>query len=204
MAEFTNTIDLYGDEFVAGKIVDRTITEFNDDTVPLVGNLAFSFCQELTKVNITNATSIGQSAFQYCSKLASVDLPNAISVGEKAFYNCTKLTSVSLPNATSIGTSAFPNCYELTSIDLPSATNIKPYAFQYCSKLTTVILRSTTVCTLGSTLVFTGTPFATVGQMGTVYCPASLIEQYQNETNWSTIYARGNCNFVAIEGSEYE
>ena len=100
-------------------------------------------------------------------------------VGTFAFYYCTALTSVDLPNATSIGGNAFFNCY----------------------KLTTIILRSPTVCTLASTGSFTNTPFAS---NGTVYVPQSLISQYQTATNWSSLYSSGKCNFVAIEGSEYE
>jgi hypothetical protein len=52
--------------------------------------------------------------------------------------------------------------------------------------------------------VFDGTPFASGGTGGTVYVPQALITEYQNNTNWSALYAQGTCNFVAIEGSEYE
>jgi hypothetical protein len=52
--------------------------------------------------------------------------------------------------------------------------------------------------------VLSKTPFASGGTGGTVYVPQALITEYQNATNWSTLYAGGTCNFVAIEGSEYE
>jgi hypothetical protein len=51
---------------------------------------------------------------------------------------------------------------------------------------------------------FVSTPFASGGTGGTVYVPAALVETYKTATNWSTLYAAGTCNFVALEGSEYE
>jgi hypothetical protein len=65
-------------------------------------------------------------------------------------------------------------------------------------------MRGATVCPLINTNVFNSTPFAAGKAGGTVYVPQALIEQYQTATNWSTLYAAGTCNFVAIEGSEYE
>ena len=180
MSEFMNTIDLLGDEATAKALIERTITEFNDN-----------ICE-----------SVGVYAFYECKALTSVDLPNATSIGHYAFYNCSALTSVNIPNATSVGNNAFYECKALTSVDLPNATSVGNSAFICCSKLTTIILRSPTVCTLANTNAFNGTPFASSG--GTVYCPASLITQYQQATNWSTLYSGGKCNFVAIEGSEYE
>ena len=182
MANFQNTIDLLGDEASMKALVERTITEFNDDSL----------------------NAIGIYAFYDCSALTSVDFPSVTSIGTYAFYNCSKLTSVDFPALTSIGTYAFFYCSELTSVDFPALTSIGSYAFHYCSKLTTIILRSQTLCTLSNTSAFTGSPFASNGTGGTVYVPQALIEQYQTATNWSTLYASGKCNFVAIEGSEYD
>lgn len=75
MADFINTIDLLGDEVVAGMIVDKSITEFNDDVLTSIGAYAFYICSNLTSVSFPNATSIGDYAFYSCSKLESVTLP---------------------------------------------------------------------------------------------------------------------------------
>ena len=114
------------------------------------------------------------------------------------------ITEISNDLITTVGPYAFAICSNLTSADLPNATNIDQSAFQNCTKLTRVILRNTTICTLSSTTAFDGTPFASKGTGGTVYVPQALITEYQNATNWSKLYASGKCNFVAIEGSEYE
>lgn len=181
MADFQNTIDLLGDETVSVKIISKEIEEFADDLV----------------------SKLGEYAFYYCTRLTSVDLPNVTSVDSNVFVGCSKLTSVNFPSLKGVGTSMFEQC-SLTSIDLPSATSINAAAFHSCSKLTILILRSQTLCTLSNTNALFKTPFASGGTGGTVYVPQALISQYQQATNWSTLYAGGKCNFVAIEGSEYE
>ena len=126
------------------------------------------------------------------------------SIGYNAFRECSALTSVNVPNVTTIDMYAFRKCSNLTSVDLSRTTSFIAQAFNDCTKFNTLVLRSTTICTIAATSVFSLTPFNTSGQGGTVYVPQALIEEYQNATNWSTLYAKGTCNFVAIEGSEYE
>ncbi len=161
MAEFQNTIDLFGDDVVAEKIADRTFSgEFVDYDLQIIG--------------------------------------------DTAFYNCTELTSVNLPSATYIGDAAFYSCGKLTKANTPAVTNISNNAFYGCHTLAVIVLRGTTVCSFSSMNAFQGTPFASGGTGGTAYVPQALIESYQTATNWSALYAAGTCNFVAIEGSEYE
>jgi hypothetical protein len=99
---------------------------------------------------------------------------------------------------TSIGLYALYQCTALTSVNLPNVTSIYGNAFGGCSSLTTIILRSPTVCTLADRSAFSSTPFASNGTGGTAYVPQALISQYQTATNWSSLYASGKCNFVAI------
>lgn len=181
MADFINTIDLLGDDVVTNQIVGRTLVEFKDDEI----------------------TQIGTRAFSGCVLLENVDLPNVTLMSDYVFSNCKALKSVNLPNVPTIGTEVFYGC-KLTIIDLPKATHLGSGAFSGCTELTRVILRSETLCSLSSTGVFYKTVFAEGGTGGTVYAPQALITEYQNATNWSTLYAAGTCNFVAIEGSEYE
>ena len=41
MSEFINTIDVLGDDAVIDSIIDRTITEFKDNTLTTIGQYAF-------------------------------------------------------------------------------------------------------------------------------------------------------------------
>jgi hypothetical protein len=153
----------------------------------------------------SNSVGIGNAAFQKCANLVSVDLPNLVALHyASAFNGCTALETVNLPKAERLGSSSFESCTALTKIDLPSAIKLNTLAFYKCTALKTVMLRANSVCTLANVNVFNNTPFASGGTGGTVYVPAALIESYQTATNWSTLYASGTCNFVAIEGSEYE
>ena len=77
MANFINTIDILGDETVAGMIVDRSITAFNDDILTDVGMYAFSNCRALTSVSLLSVTKIRAKVFYDCSNLISVTLPAA-------------------------------------------------------------------------------------------------------------------------------
>lgn len=213
-----------GEDLIAAHF-NTTLENYSSDEVLKVPNYAFEWNGTVKSVNFPNATSIGTNAFWYASKLASVNMPQVktipnsafgstaitnanfpltTSVGKQAFYWCASLISVNIPKVTNLGVSAFNKCHSLAAIDLPSVTTLDDQAFANCTALTTVVLRSASVVTMKYASAFNGTPFASGGTGGTVYVPAVLIEQYQQATNWSSLFAAGSCEFVAIEGSEYE
>ena len=122
-----------------------------------------------------------------------------------AFYQHTTLQRVILPNLEgAAGTNPFRNCSALVFADLGICKIIGATAFTDCTVLKTVILRQQSCASLLNVSAFARTPFASGGTGGTVYVPSALIETYKTATNWSTLYAAGTCNFVAIEGSDYE
>jgi hypothetical protein len=129
-----------------------------------------------------------------------------VMVSASGFKNNQSLTGVTIPDGyITINNRAFDGCSNLLYVEIVSnLTEIKAIAFYRCTALTTIILRSPTVCTLANVNAFESTPFESGGTGGTVYVPQALITEYQNATNWSMLYAAGTCNFVAIEGSEYE
>ena len=89
-------------------------------------------------------------------------------------------------------------------MDLGACTTINNYAFNGCTALNVIVLRSTTLCKLSGTAAFTNTPYASGKAGGKVYVPSALIASYQTATNWKTLFGYNTCEFVAIEGSEYE
>ena len=122
----------------------------------------------------------------------------------QAFSSCSALESVSLPKIKDMSTREFYKCTNLKQIDIWKKTTIPTQAFYNSSVLDVLILRGTLISSLSNTSAFDGTPFASGGTGGVVYVPSALIEQYQQATNWSTLYAAGTCTFLPIEGSEYE
>ena len=154
-----NTIDILGEEETFRNIVERTITEFEDSEIEVIGDYAFRSCSALTSVSFPNATTIGSYAFNSCSALTNVSLPAATSIGDSAFESCSALTSVSLPAATSIGSSAFRSCSKLTTLYIGTESN--------------------TVCTLSSTN-------AIPSNVTDIYVPEALVDSYKTATNWSS------------------
>lgn len=122
-----------------------------------------------------------------------------------AFYQYAGLKKVIAPNLTNqCATNAFRQCSALELFDAPCGS-LQSTCFGNCAALKTLVLRrADNICSLSNVNALTSTPFATGGTGGTVYVPADLVAAYQVATNWSTLYEAGTCNFVAIEGSEYE
>lgn len=226
MADFVNTIDLFGDEAVASAIIDKTIAEFNDNVLTALGQYALYKCTALTSVNLPNVTTLGQYALSQCTALINADLPNITSFEWYCFQKSTSLTSANFPNLTSVGDSVFDGCTSLTSvnlplwnpnhpvpsvfqncsslpsIDLPKVARIGTSMFSGCTVLKTVILRVTSVCSLSSVNAFDNTPFSSSGTGGTVLVPASQVAGYSDHTNWSAILAQ-NANNRALALEDY-
>lgn len=204
----------------------NNLRSVNMPNVTGTGSNAFALCTSLVSVELPNATRIGSSSFGGCTSLERINLPNATELNGNTFSNCTSLKSVDLPKATNASYGEFNGCSALVSVNLPALMSgekrlfekctslesidlpvwsIDETMFKSCAKLNVLILRRAEgVCSLSKIDAFDGTPFASGGTGGTAYVPQALIEQYQTATNWSKLYAAGTCNFVAIEGSEYE
>lgn len=207
------------------ELLEGTITKYSNSELTKVKLYGLAGCWDLKEVNLPNVLNVENYGFANDVALTTVNLPKATTVGTRAFDMCTGLKSIMLPNATALNGVSFRSCSGLESVILPvingiaetfygctalayaefgAVTRIMQKAFNSCSSLKIVVIRTASVCTLDNVSAFTGTPFASGGTGGTVYVPSALIEQYQQATNWSTLYAAGTCNFVAIEGSEYE
>ena len=91
------------------------------NTLTIIGENAFTYCEGLTSINIPNSvTDISYGAFVDCINLSSVVIGTSVtSIGEFAFNGCSGLTSITIPNSvTSIGNFAFEGCINLFSIDV--------------------------------------------------------------------------------------
>ena len=97
-----NTIELLGEEETFRNIVERKITEFEDNKIDVIGDYAFYKCNTLTNVSFPNVTSIGDGAFQSCSNLRTIYVGTNTSTvctlsSTKAFNSCTNLTNIYVP-----------------------------------------------------------------------------------------------------------
>lgn len=132
MADFINTIDALGDDVVMDSIIDRTITEFKDDSIEAVGPYAFYNCSALSYVHLPLIKVIlTYAAFGSCKALYKVTLPELVKIGYYSFAY-SKVYILDLPKTTTLGY----NTYEKASI-------------------THLLLRADSVCTLDKTSNYT-------------------------------------------------
>lgn len=216
-----------GDTAMEDGLVEGTITEYVNNRVTMVCTGAFRNRTHLKGVSMEKCTKVQANAFESCEELSSVYFPSLVRIETRGFYKCNgivEVTPANFPKLESLAQS-FNSCEGLKKIVLPlisaitnsqqsctnleyadyaTASKIAASSYSNCTNLATLVLRNNAVVTLSNINAFTGTPFASGGTGGTVYVPKALIEQYQQDTNWSTLYAAGTCNFVAIEGSEHE
>ena len=194
---------------VADAIRERAGTaeklNFPDGFVSAVGVIIDKVIRkELTHI-YSEISVVGiNSALSSYTKLESISMPNIKQSYAYLLDGCTSLKDVNFPSLEKASTSTFKGCTSLTKLDLPKLNTIAASAFHQCANLTTLVFRNNKVVTLENINAFSGTPFASGGTGGTVYCPSAQIENYKKATNWTTLYSAGTCNFVAIEGSEYE
>lgn len=130
MAEFINTVDVLGDDAVMDSIIDRTITEFKDNTITKVLKGAFYGCTALTDIALPNVNNLGANndggtvgAFQKCTALTELTdemLPSLTTLNAYAFRNCTGLKKVSLTNVTAMNYGALEGCTGIEILDLPN------------------------------------------------------------------------------------
>ena len=148
------------------ELINRTITEYHDESL----------------------TYVGQHAFRRCLDLGRVTLPNALMADNYAFAECSALTDVCFPMMTNIGYASFSSCRSLPIAEFPNAVSINALAFGNCSALETLILSGESVVRLLNTSAFTGSLIE--AGTGFVYVPDTLVSSYKSADNWSTYAAQ--------------
>ncbi len=169
-----------------------------------IAEYAFYGRSGITKVTANNC-GFSQYAFSKCTGITEVEANSCTSGMNYHFSNCTALKKAKW-GVGGTGGGSFNGCTNLEMIDCgENFTYIGVNFAVSCKNLKTLILRKpNSPVNFANPNALNGTPFAANGEGGTAYVPAALIGAYQQATNWSTLYAAGTCNFVAIEGSAYE
>lgn len=152
---------------------NETVVTYNDGTTK-----KFDIKGELTKDNIENITA--------ATKVVIGD--DVTSIGYRAFKQCFKLTSIILSDSvTSIDYEAFSYSYRLVSITIPnSVTAFNTYSFQGCSGLESVIIKNST-----NKLTYTQNLFGGISSTAKLYVPASVLSDYQADSNWTGAFKGG-------------
>ena len=161
----------------------RSLTQVNIPVCSIISDYALGYCTSLSQVSLPMCNTIMQAGFQNCSKLTQVDLPMCSYIDLNGFQSCYSLSQVSLPLCSIIGNNAFNYCSSLSQISLPVCSIISKNAFGYCRSLSIITIGYSSVCSLGSTNVFSNTQITS--STGSIYVPASLVDSYKSATNWS-------------------
>lgn len=214
MADFTNTIEVLGDDALIDSIIDRTITEFKDDMVTTIGQYAFNNCANLETVYCPEVLTLEANAFSGCANLRDVRIDKVTKLnGYDVFSYCPKLPSVMIfPKVTTVtGYNVFRATETLKVLDFPVLESInRPCGMWFLSSgIVAFVIRNTkTVCTLSDD-IFSGCPNIKDGGTGYIYVPSVLVDDYKAATNWSkyanqiraiedwTIY----CNNITLSAS---
>lgn len=120
-------------------------------TVDFIGELAFSECDRLAKLEFQESssppsqkTTIAEHAFAKCVSLQRIRLPSPVAfVHEHAFFTCRALIEANLSKScvSRISESAFSGCRSLQTISLPRTLEvIDTRAFGGCYMLVTVVV----------------------------------------------------------------
>lgn len=190
MADFINTIDVLGDDAVVDSIIDRTITEFKDDTITSIGYSAFYGCKNLVSVDAPNVSDVLNQAFFGCSSLTDVNLPNVVKLYGGTFRT-SGLREADFPKCTTISAHEFYGCPSLTRVSLPLIENLQYQCLNGCSALTEVYAPSAT--TIGYAAVRDDTLIKRLD-----FPAATLIEQYcmHGCTSLDTLILRNTASVV--------
>lgn len=162
------TLEPAGKEQI-NELINKTISIFDDSAgnVKYVGSYAFTYCSNLSYVNLPSCSfidtsafayniqlnyinvpmcqEVSYSAFQYCYSLKSISIPNAITVSNSTFYFCSSLSNVDMPKTQNLGEYAFYSCSNLENASIPLARNILTRTFERCSSLSKLICENTNI-----------------------------------------------------------
>ena len=112
--------------------------------VTTVGQEAFFYCSEITKLTIPSTIqSLETNAFYGCDELKEIVFEKGLTkIGNAAFYGCDALTEVTLPEGLlHIGSEAFCSCTQLKTVHFPdSVKEIESEAFFGCSAMESITL----------------------------------------------------------------
>lgn len=176
--------------------------------VSIIGAYGFAYCSSLVSVEFPVCSMVYNNAFASCSNLEYVSLPLCDSLSTMTFIENRKLSYVYLPECSRLIGWVFYYANSNVSISLPKCEYVDG-AFCQCGaqvidlpvcsyigldtfigSVQTIILGLSSVCYLESD-TSQHTVFATNGHFtdgtGSIYVPASLVDEYKSATNWSSL-----------------
>ena len=132
-----NNLTMNDKAFQSSYVITLTITGCET----IIGEYAFSYCEDLSNVSIdANNTEIGSYAFYDCTSLANVSIAEnseddevVLVIEDKAFQSCGVQNVVVGRGAVEVGDYAFSYCEDLMSVEfMGDSLEVGKYAFYDC------------------------------------------------------------------------
>lgn len=106
-----------------------------------IDEFAFSRCQKLAKINLSNVKDIGMFAFDNCKALKEIRISENAKIQTKAFNECEGLTKAIFGKGVWVGNEAFFSCRNLETIELSQNMEMIHLAFSFCVKLKNLLIK---------------------------------------------------------------
>lgn len=198
--KFPDTIrSIEADHAVEDDIVRRYLKTYTNERITEVGPYAFAANTSLRSVDLPNVERIYSYAFLDSESLNSVNCPNLLAINPYAFSGCIGLEQFLSQKLAEIHTHAFGSCRLLVKVDIfgegvsLSGVAAPGRIYRECfsgTRLSTLIIRSKNVIPTIEEDIF-GDPkypdeLCPIGKDdGYIYVPASMVEAYKADANWS-------------------
>lgn len=145
-----NTIDLLGDSECLKRLLEGTISEFEDDSITELARTMFAGQTNLLKISLPMCANIGYECFKECYSLQSAFFQVCTDIGSIAFCSCSCLENINFPIARTIRGGAFFSCRSLKNASFPKVTRIDDHfagaltygTFARCSNLSNIYFPS--------------------------------------------------------------
>lgn len=106
-----------------------------------IDEYAFTGCEKLEKIKLSNVKEIGKYAFYNCAALKEVKIIDDAIIEEGAFKNCKGLEKAWVGKGVQLKKEAFFNCEKLQTLELSENMLIHAFAFSYCAALKNLLIK---------------------------------------------------------------
>lgn len=96
----TYETELEEQKAITDSILDRSITEYVNNTVDSLGLYMFSYCRSLMKIRCDSVTILRNYSLRDCSVLAEARFDSLNTITNQVFLNCTALEKLILGSST--------------------------------------------------------------------------------------------------------
>ena len=85
---------------ITDSVLDRSVTEYVNNTIKVPGLYAFAYCRSLTKIRCDAVTRLGNYSLRDCTALTEARFDSMTTISTQVFLNCSALGKLILGSST--------------------------------------------------------------------------------------------------------